>query len=132
MLWTPPANSGGRFYIAGADTVSQAFIALDDAASLPAGRDNSKTEEPLAKLSVPLGTAMAPRVIAPRITAAQNFAATSLIIPMDTDTSGNHASYNQNLGMWKAYGLIYQLLQNNIPVYWTIKDNKSFNDIDFT
>ena len=35
---------------------------------------------------------------------------------MDTDTSANHASFNQNLGMWKAYGLLYRLLQNGIPV----------------
>lgn len=61
-----------------------------------------------------------------------SFAKGSLIIPMDTDTTGNHASYNQNLGMWKAYGLIDRLLQNGIPVYWVIKVNKSYNDIDFT
>ena len=50
-----------------------------------------------------------------------NFSAGSLIIPMDTDTSGNHASYNQNTGMWKSYGLLYRLLQNGIPVRWAIK-----------
>jgi hypothetical protein len=26
----------------------------------------------------------------------------TLVIPMDTDTPGNHAGYNQNSGMWKA------------------------------
>ena len=33
-----------------------------------------------------------------------------LIIPMDT--------VYQNLGMWKAYGLVYRLLDNNIPINW--------------
>ena len=66
------------------------------------------------------------------------FASGSLIIPMDTDTATttgtNHTNFNQNLGMWKAYGLVYKLLQNGIPVYWGIKlyPTKSFNDIDFT
>ena len=51
---------------------------------------------------------------------------------MDTDTTGNHASYNQNTGMWKAYGLLYKLLKSGIPVHWAIKENKVYNDIDFT
>ena len=44
-----------------------------------------------------------------------NFSAGSLIIPMDTDSTGNHASYNQNTGMWKAYGLLYRLLAERHP-----------------
>src|SRR3954447_3141318 len=44
-----------------------------------------------------------------------SFQSGTLIIPMDTDSSGNHAAYNQNSGMWKAYGLVYKLLQNDIP-----------------
>ena len=51
---------------------------------------------------------------------SQPFASGSLIIPMDTDTTGNHASFNQNSGMWKAYGLVYKLLQSGVPVYWGI------------
>ena len=68
----------------------------------------------------------------------QTFASGSLIIPMDTDTAtttgANHASFNQNSGMWKAYGLVYKLLQNGIPISWGIKayPTKNFNDIDFT
>ncbi len=62
----------------------------------------------------------------------QSFAAGSLIIPMDTDTSSNHSSFNQNLGMWKAYGLLYKLLNSGIPVYWSITPAKSFNATDFT
>ncbi len=62
-----------------------------------------------------------------------NFNAGSLVIPMDTDTSGNHASYNQNTGMWKAYGLLYRLLANGIPVRWAISQTKtSTSDVDFT
>jgi uncharacterized repeat protein (TIGR01451 family)/uncharacterized repeat protein (TIGR02543 family) len=63
----------------------------------------------------------------------KSFASGTLIIPMDTDTASNHASYNQNLGMWKAYGLVYKLLQNGIPVQWAIATSKtSTNDIDFS
>ena len=48
----------------------------------------------------------------------------SLIIPMDT-------TY-QNTGMWKAYGLLYALLQAGVPVAWGIDDAKTFNGPDFT
>lgn len=51
------------------------------------------------------------------------YAAGSLIIPMDT-------AY-QNMGMWKAYGLLYALLQAGVPVHWAIKDPKTFNGVDF-
>jgi len=62
-----------------------------------------------------------------------SFAAGSLIIPMDTDTSGNHTAFNQNSGMWKSYGLVYKLLQNGIPVHWAILETKSLTtNIDFT
>ena len=52
------------------------------------------------------------------------FAPGSLIIPMDE-------TY-QNMGMWKAYGLVYNLLSNGIPVSWAINDAKTFNGVDFT
>ena len=39
----------------------------------------------------------------------------------------------QNLGMWKAYGLVVRLLQNGIPVSWAISEAKTgINDVDFT
>jgi hypothetical protein len=47
------------------------------------------------------------------------FATASLIIPMDL-------SY-QATGMFQAYGLIYQLLKNNIRVYWMIDPNKTYH-----
>ena len=49
----------------------------------------------------------------PALATATNFASGSYIIPMDT-------TY-QNSGMWKAYGLLYRLLSNGIPVSWGIK-----------
>jgi hypothetical protein len=65
--------------------------------------------------------------------ASMSFTAGTLIIPMDTDTTGIHASFNQNLGMWKAYGLVYRLLQNGIPVNWGISETKTaITDADFT
>jgi hypothetical protein len=48
----------------------------------------------------------------------------SLIIPMDTD--------GQNDGMLRAYGLVYELLRNNVPVYWVINPAKLANGNDFT
>lgn len=53
------------------------------------------------------------------------FGAASLIIPMDTGTSG------QNNGMLRAYGLVYELLRNNIPVNWVIEPSKATNGDDF-
>lgn len=62
---------------------------------------------------------------APVISGADTtYAAGSLIIPMDT-------TY-QNTGMWKAYGLLYALLQAGVPVAWGIDDAKTFNGPDFT
>jgi uncharacterized repeat protein (TIGR01451 family) len=55
--------------------------------------------------------------------APTNFPTGTLIIPMDV--------ISQNVGMWKAYGLVYRLLQNNIRVGWAIADNKTYNGIDF-
>jgi uncharacterized repeat protein (TIGR01451 family) len=58
------------------------------------------------------------------VSSTVTFADGSLIIPMDT-------TY-QNMGMWKAYGLVYELLSKGIPVHWAINDTKSFDGIDFT
>ncbi len=33
---------------------------------------------------------------------------------------------SQNVGMWKAYGLVYRLLQNGIRVGWAISDTKTY------
>ncbi len=47
----------------------------------------------------------------------------SLIIPMDIDY--------QDDGMFLAYGLVYQLLKNDINVHWLIKTPKDLGDDDF-
>lgn len=56
-----------------------------------------------------------------------SFLANSLIIPMDS--TGN--KYQDN-GIFEAYGLVYYLLQNGVPVNWCIKDPKNWGDVDFT
>ena len=48
----------------------------------------------------------------------------SFIIPMDI-------TY-QDTGMFLAYGLVINLLKNNIPIKWAISDTKSFSGTDFT
>ncbi|MCA9635257.1 MAG: hypothetical protein KC420_04410, partial [Myxococcales bacterium] len=55
--------------------------------------------------------------------AADDFAAGSLIIPMDTDY--------QDLGMLEAYGLVYELLKKGVPVRWVIKVGKQNGGVDF-
>jgi uncharacterized repeat protein (TIGR01451 family) len=55
---------------------------------------------------------------------ADTFAPGSLIVPMDT-------SY-QDAGMLKAYGLVYSLLRQGVPVRWIIKQGKAFQQADFT
>jgi uncharacterized repeat protein (TIGR01451 family) len=52
------------------------------------------------------------------------FGAGSLIIPMDTGF--------QNSGMLRAYGLVYRLLQNNVPVHWVALTGKADQGVDFT
>ena len=76
------------------------------------------------------GAAVAPATAAG---AATSFPSGSLIIPMDTDTASNHSAFNQNLGMWKAYGLLDRLLRNGVPVSWAIAEGKATTAaIDFS
>jgi len=56
--------------------------------------------------------------------AADEFEAGSYIIPMDLDY--------QDEGMLRAYGLVYELLRNDVPVRWTIRTDKDFGEEDFT
>lgn len=60
----------------------------------------------------------------PALAQSTNYPANSIVIPMDT-------TY-QDSGMFKAYGLVYKLLQNGIPVDWAIQTPKSYGDTDFT
>jgi uncharacterized repeat protein (TIGR01451 family) len=61
---------------------------------------------------------------APSLAHADDFAAGSLIVPMDTDY--------QDMGMLRAYGLVYALLANDVPVRWVIKSGKQQDEADFT
>jgi hypothetical protein len=81
-----------------------------------------------ARLAVSVLVLLALLGLAPAAMAAPTaFAPGTLIVPMD-------ATY-QNFGMFKAYGLVYRLLQNGVPVRWAIGDPKSpdlFNGVDFS
>lgn len=62
--------------------------------------------------------------LAPGWASAADFAAGSLVIPMDTDY--------QDFGMLRAYGLVYELLRQGVPVHWAIKVGKGYAEVDFT
>ncbi|MCB9727924.1 MAG: VWA domain-containing protein [Deltaproteobacteria bacterium] len=51
------------------------------------------------------------------------FAPGSLIIPMDV------ASQDEEIFL--AFGLVYELLRNNVPVQWVVQPGKSADDVDF-
>ena len=55
---------------------------------------------------------------------AETFDPGSLIIPMDT-------TY-QDSGMLQAYGLVYELLRQGVPVSWAIRQGKAYGGTDFT
>ncbi len=88
-------------------------------------------------LALPFALVAALILAAAPAQAATSFAAGSYIIPMD-------ATY-QNSGMFKAYGLVYRLLAQGVPVSWAIRPGKGYpppgpttgpftgaNPIDFT
>jgi len=62
--------------------------------------------------------------LTPGLAAADDFAVGSLIVPMDTTF--------QDMGMLEAYGLVYELLRQNVPVRWVIKVGKASGAADFT
>ncbi|MFT3707217.1 MAG: Ig-like domain-containing protein [Archangium sp.] len=71
------------------------------------------------------GTSLPPAGVAvSRQSLSRSFASGSLIIPMDTA--------HQNDGMLRAYGLVYALLRNGIPVHWAIREGKAPLGVDFT
>ncbi|HEX8909362.1 MAG TPA: hypothetical protein VF805_09170, partial [Anaeromyxobacteraceae bacterium] len=66
--------------------------------------------------------------------AARDFAAGSLVIPMDNcyqrrDSSAPNQTAGCNAagddGVFRAYGLVYFLLKHNVPVYWAIDNTKA-------
>jgi uncharacterized repeat protein (TIGR01451 family) len=54
----------------------------------------------------------------------RTFTTGTLIIPLDTQS--------QDLGALRAYGLVYQLLRNNVPVQWAIRAGKLAGGDDVT
>src|SRR5437879_5196207 len=120
MPWTPVIGVGFMRFTVRTDSQSRPQEAIGRA-SRRALRRNA-----LAVSAVLVAGLLLASSIDPSRAEAGNrsFAAGSLLIPMDTDISGNHASFNQNLGMWKAYGLVFKLLQNGVPVYWGIKPTR--------
>ena len=54
----------------------------------------------------------------------ETFSPDTIIVPMDQDF--------QNNGMFKAYGLVYALLTEEISVKWAIQPNKPLGGTDFT
>jgi MYXO-CTERM domain-containing protein len=55
---------------------------------------------------------------------SDQFEVGTLIIPMDTDY--------QDMGMLRAFGLVYQLLLDGIPVRWAIRGDKLPGGMDFS
>ncbi|MCA9651245.1 MAG: hypothetical protein KC501_15110, partial [Myxococcales bacterium] len=71
-----------------------------------------------------IGIGLLLAAILPSTAAADDFDAGSYVIPMDLDF--------QDDGMLRAYGLVYQLLLNNVPVRWAIREGKAYGEDDFT
>ena len=56
----------------------------------------------------------------------------SYIIPMDNEKQTIVAPNGNDVFNIKAYGLIYHLLENEIPIKWIIRSGKGKDEIDFT
>ncbi|HZY05998.1 MAG TPA: MopE-related protein, partial [Anaeromyxobacteraceae bacterium] len=90
----------------------------------------------LAALALPL---MAP-TCQPTTPGVKTFSKRSIVIPMDRCYQGDGGAPNGCDGatgdagnVLQAYGVVYQLIKNNIPVYWVIKQTKaSLTDVDLT
>ncbi len=64
----------------------------------------------------------------PMVANSKTIKAGALIVAMDTINQKNASGF-YNL---KSYGLVNEILQNEIPVLWIIKNSKSKNSLDFT
>lgn len=69
-------------------------------------------------------TALVASLLCARPASADPFEDGALIVPMDT-------TY-QDMGIFLAYGLVYELLRNGVPVRWAIASGKNKDDVDFT
>jgi hypothetical protein len=74
----------------------------------------------------------------PTTPGVKTFSKGSIIIPMDRCYQGDAGTptgcASGDAGnVLQAYGVVYQLIKNNIPVYWVIKQSKaSLTDVDVT
>jgi hypothetical protein len=57
---------------------------------------------------------------------AKTYGAGSLIVPMDSTLQGTNGA-----GLFRAYGLVFQLLKSGVPVDWVIRANKAYGESDF-
>jgi gliding motility-associated-like protein len=87
---------------------------------------NMSTPNPAGGRSIVSGTCLNAGDAAPPVTNTQTITAGSLIIPMDNTHQALVAPFNL-----KAYGLIHQLLLNDVPVKWVIKSGKAKDAPDF-
>ncbi len=72
--------------------------------------------------SLVIGTALLVQLASSAAAQVRNFEAGSLIVPTDS-------SY-QSEGIYQAYGLLYQLLDQDVTVYWVIADDKIWHQAD--
>ncbi|HEY4800945.1 MAG TPA: hypothetical protein VII99_17845, partial [Bacteroidia bacterium] len=103
-------RNGGTFLINGSTSIPSSSSSFGNVAT-SAGPCSSKPDEPNPPpniVTVPAG---------------------SYVIPMDNSHQNLWLTYPFNI---KAYGLVRQLLQNDIPVYWVIKSGKKKDSLDFS
>ncbi len=74
--------------------------------------------------AIPPLLAFAAVLAVPATAVAEEFEAGALVIPMDTDF--------QDLGMLRAYGLVYELLYQGVPIRWVIRADKLHGEADFS
>ncbi len=100
----------------------QRTVALGFFALLLAGCPGSREDLATTDSSAPVATTTPVALV--QSGSNHTFAVGSLIIPMDT-------TYQDN-GIFLAYGLVYQLLLNKVPVSWVIKSGKRLSTITTT
>lgn len=85
------------------------------------------TPNPAGNRSIVAGTCPSSADLPTPTVNTQTITAGSLIIPMDNTHQALVAPFNL-----MAYGLVHQLLQNDIPVKWVIKSGKAKDAADFS
>jgi gliding motility-associated-like protein len=82
----------------------------------------------LVILSVFISVIACAQDIPPGVPNMQSFASGSYVIPMDNDKQAlNGEPFNLS-----SYGLIYNLLEQGVPLHWVIKSGKDKDEVDFS